>query len=175
METHELTAHPAYPPWAVTSVTARILSRDKNWLRLRWRIEGSGKLLVPAFAGKGRADELWHTTCFELFLKPGVGTAYCEFNLSPSSKWAAYDFSAFRELMGDAPVEAIAVACAHDERELVLQADIASELPVPASVALNAIVEDKAGNMQFWALAFADGKPEFHSETCRGLRVEARP
>ena len=104
METHELTAHPAYPPWAVTSVTARTLSRDKNWLLLRWRIEGSGKLLVPAFAGKGRADELWRTTCFELFLKPGGGTAYCEFNLSPSERWAAYDFSDRRDGMEDRPV-----------------------------------------------------------------------
>ena len=130
---------------------------------------------VPVAAGSVREDFLWKTTCTEIFWQPDGGSYYREFNLSPSSKWAAYDFSAFRELMGDAPVEAIAVACAHDERELVLQADIASDLPVPASVALNAIVEDKAGNMQFWALAFADGKPEFHSETCRGLRVEARP
>ena len=46
-----------------------------NWLRLRWRIEGVGALVVPKFAGKGRAEGLWRTTCFEAFLKPegGIG------------------------------------------------------------------------------------------------------
>ena len=34
--------------------------------------------VAPAFAGKGRADELWQTTCFELFLKPEGGAGYVE-------------------------------------------------------------------------------------------------
>ena len=41
----------------------------------------------------------------------------------------------------------------------------------PADVALNAVVEDVDGNIQFWALAFADGKPEFHSEVCRAMKL----
>ena len=73
MQTHELLAHPDHPPLGVTRVEARILNSDSEWLRLRWRIEGIGSLVVPPFAGRGRADELWRTTCFELFLKPEGG------------------------------------------------------------------------------------------------------
>jgi hypothetical protein len=54
----------------------------------------------------------------------------------------------------------------------MLKASIAAELPVPAQVALNAIVEHEDGGMQFWALAFPPGKPEFHSEACRQLVVD---
>ena len=46
------------------------------------------------------------------------------------------------------------------------------ELPAPAQVALNAIVEHPGGGLQFWALAFPPGKPEFHSEACRQLIIE---
>jgi hypothetical protein len=100
-----LRPHPAHPAHAIESVTARILGADGNWLRLRWRIEGVGQLVVPLFAGKGRADELWRTTCFELFLMPQGGDAYCEFNLSPSERWAAYDFTGYRAGMSERPVE----------------------------------------------------------------------
>ncbi len=74
--------------------------------------------------------------------------------------------------MRDAPVDSIAIACSHDESGLVLTASIAAELPDPAQVALNAIVEHPGGALQFWALAFAPGKPEFHSEACRALIIE---
>jgi hypothetical protein len=81
LQTHLLVPHPDHPPVAVTRVEARVTGRDQNWLRVRWRIEGSQSLVVPPFAGKGRAEGLWRTTCFELFLKPLGGEAYCELNL----------------------------------------------------------------------------------------------
>jgi hypothetical protein len=39
------------------------------------------------------------TTCFELFLaedSEAAQGAYAEFNLSPSERWAAYDFDGYR-------------------------------------------------------------------------------
>ena len=104
MQTHQLIAHPSHPARRVETVTARVLGADDSWLRLRWRIDGAQALAVPPFAGKGRADGLWQTTCFELFLRPQGGQAYCEFNLSPSERWAAYDFPTYREGMSERPV-----------------------------------------------------------------------
>ncbi len=129
---------------------------------------------IPDPAESARRDNLWKTTCFEIFWQPAGGSYYREFNLSPSSQWACYDFDDFRLNSRDAPVEAISIACRFDDGELVLDADIASQLPIPADVALNAIVEDKDGNIQFWALAFQPGKAEFHSETCRQLHMAGR-
>ena len=75
MQTHPLVAHPEHPSLAISGIEARIIGADATWLRVRWRIEGAQALVVPPFAGKGRADELWKTTCFELFLKPAGGEA----------------------------------------------------------------------------------------------------
>ena len=156
----------------IRAVTASLTATDVG-CDAEFRFEGDiTRIKVPEPAPSVRTDNLWKTSCFEIFWQPIGGTWYREFNLSPSSRWAAYDFDSFREGMRDAPVDAISVSCSHTDSELVLKASIAAELPDPAQVALNGIVEDKAGNMQFWALAFPPGKPEFHSEACRQWMVE---
>lgn len=142
-----------------------------------FRLEGDiGAIVMPEPAASERMDNLWKTTCFEIFWQPIGDTYYREFNLSPSGRWACYDFDSFREGMRDAPVDAISIACSisrsDDFGQLILKASIAAELPDPAQVALNAIVEHPDGGLQFWALAFPPGKPEFHSEACRQLIVE---
>ena len=65
-------------------------------------------------------------------------------------------------------------SCAVSDTTLRLEAEITADLPLPAQIALNAVIEDKAGTISYWALAFPDGKPEFHSQVNRNLRVEAR-
>ncbi|QFT77863.1 DOMON-like domain-containing protein [Erythrobacter sp. THAF29] len=157
------------PIRAVTASIAPTSAGCEAEFRLDGRVDG---IVIPKPAASVREDNLWKTTCFEIFWQPIGGTFYREFNLSPSGKWACYDFDSFREGMRDAPVEAIAVSCSHSGDELVLKASIAAELPDPAQVALNAIVEHPDGGLQFWALAFPPGKPEFHSEACRQMIVE---
>ncbi|MEO1489517.1 MAG: hypothetical protein AAFR88_08810 [Pseudomonadota bacterium] len=142
-----------------------------------FRLDGRiSAIRLPEASPSVRTDNLWKTTCFEIFWQPIGQPGYVEYNLSPSARWASYDFDAFREGMRDAPVDAIAISCTHHESdgagELVLKASIAADLPSPAQVALNAIVEHADGGLQFWALAFPPGPPEFHSEACRQLIVE---
>ena len=169
---HSLVLHPDCASGPFTSVTADLVPTPLGCLA-EFRLHGDiSAIKGPMQAVPVREDFLWKTTCFEIFWQPDGGSWYREFNLSPSSKWACYDFDDFRLNSRDGPVEAIAVACAHNEAELVLRASISAELPDPAQVALNGIVEDLDGNIQFWALAFQEGKAEFHSEVCRQLRVE---
>ena len=156
----------------IRAVTAQI-SATANGFEAEFRLEGNlDAIVLPDAAPSVRTDNLWQTTCFEVFWQPLGGTSYREFNLSPSGQWAAYDFDAFREGMRDAPVAAAALACSHSGQELVLKASIAADLPDPAQIALNAIVEHRGGGKQYWALAFAPGKPEFHSEACRQIILE---
>lgn len=156
----------------IRAVTASVTATP-NGCEAEFRLDGHvPAIILPEVVMPERRDNLWKTTCFEIFWQPLGGTYYREFNLSPSGCWAAYDFDAFREGMRDAPVDAIAIACSHDESGLVLKASIAAELPDPAQVALNAIVEHPDGGLQFWALAFPPGKPEFHSEACRQVIIE---
>lgn len=176
METFELIPHPANTPLAVSSVQARILSLDAHWLTLRWRVEGAGQLVMPAFAGKRRADGLWQTTCFELFARPGGGDAYAEFNLSPSQSWAAYDFSAYREGMAERPTPRDPV-CTPRRGQSVLIFDAAIPAaalpPLPWSYGLTAVIEEEGGHKSYWAIAHRTDKPDFHSEACFAARLAA--
>lgn len=156
----------------IRAVTASITA-TADGCEAEFRLDGRvPDIVTPAPAVPERMDNLWKTTCFEIFWQPLGDTYYREFNLSPSGRWAAYDFDGFREGMRDAPVDLIDIACSYDESGLVLKVRIAAELPVPAQVALNAIVEHRDGGLQFWALAFPPGKPEFHSEACRQAIIE---
>ncbi|KPL67650.1 hypothetical protein SZ64_05690 [Erythrobacter sp. SG61-1L] len=173
-----LHAHPDHPPAAIRSIEARVIGIDENWLRLRWRIEGAGQLVVPAFGGKGRADGLWKTTCFEAFLKPEGGEGYVELNLSPSERWAAYDFSAYREGMAERPFPR-EPECTMRKGEQLAIFDAAVPVgglpPLPAALGLSAVIEEEGGRISYWALAHPDGKPDFHHPACFAATLEPPP
>jgi len=175
LQTHPLIAHPDHPPLAVRSVEARVIGYDANWLRLRWRVEGAGKLVVPPFAGKGRADGLWATTCFEGFLKPDGGEAYVELNLSPSERWAAYDFASYREGMAERPFprEPECTMRVGSSFAIFDGAVPAAGVPLPPSaLGLSAVIEEEGGTISYWALAHPDGKLDFHDPACFAARLE---
>lgn len=169
---HPLLLHVTCDLGPVRAVTASVIATAQG-CEAEFRLDGHMPgIVLPQAAHPARRDNLWQTTCFEIFWQPLGETAYREFNLSPSGQWAAYDFDSFREGMRDAPVDAVAIACSHDDGGLVLRASIAADLPSPAQVALNAVVEHVDGGKQYWALAFPPGKPEFHSEANRALIIE---
>lgn len=170
-----LAPHPDHPPHAVRSIEARVIGIDANWLRLRWRIEGAGQIVVPAFGGKGRGDGLWKTTCFEAFLKPDGAEAYVELNLSPSERWAAYDFSAYREGMAERPFPREPECTMRKGEELAIfdAAIPAGGLPqLPAALGLSAVIEEEGGHISYWALAHPEGQPDFHHATCFAATLE---
>jgi len=166
-----LVLHPDCAPGSIQTIEAEIVP-TADGCRATFVARGDvARIAVPAIDTPGRFDNLWKTTCFEIFWSHD-GTSYREFNLSPSTRWACYDFDAFREGMRNAPAEVdIAVSVSADE--LRLTAVIVSELPVPATVALNGIIEDADGVNRFWALAFRPGEPEFHASECRALELAA--
>ncbi len=170
MQTHELVAHAAHPPLAIRSVEARVLSLTDNWLRVRWRIDGPQHLIIPPFAGKGRADNLWKTTCFELFMMPKDGTpGYSEFNLSPSERWAAYDFDDYRAGMTERPFPR-EPDCAMRTGQAMAIFDVS--LPrsqmhePPCAIGLAAVLEERGGVKSYWALSHHKEEPDFHDPAC---------
>jgi hypothetical protein len=169
MQTCALTAHPAHPPARVSGVEARVIGFDADWLRVRWRIEGAQRLVIPPFAGRGRADELWKATCFELFLRPDGGDAYVELNLSPSERWAAYDFSGYREGMSERPASrepdsTMRQGSSFAIFDAAIPRDVLPELPAAAN--FTAVIEEEGGVRSFWALAHPAAKPDFHDPAC---------
>ncbi|MFM9936058.1 MAG: DOMON-like domain-containing protein [Novosphingobium sp.] len=176
METFDLICHPAHPTKAVTRISARALRLDANWLTLRWSVEGARDIVVPPFAGRARADGLWQTTCFELFVKARDATGYAEFNLSPSERWAAYDFAGYRADMAERPVPRAPV-CTPRRGGTVLIFDAAIPAgalpPLPWDYGLTAVIEEEGGVRSFWAIAHPAEKPDFHDPACFAARLAA--
>lgn len=171
-----LTAHPSLPPLAVTGVEARIVAGPGPWLRLRWRIEGSARLLVPPFAGKARGDKLWTTTCFELFLRSPQDDRYLELNLSPSERWAAYDFTAYRQDMHERPMPGQPQCTLRAGRGIaIFDAAVPSAglPPPPWDAAPCAVLEEEGGRLSYWAPAHGGARPDFHDPACFTLHVPA--
>ena len=179
MQTYRLIAHPAHAPRSVEAIEARVIGHDENWLRVRWRIEGSQLLVVPPFAGRGRADGLWQTTCFEVFLQPNGGEPYCEFNLSPSERWAAYDFDGSRSGMRERPASREPACTMRQGSKFAIfdGAIPADALPTAdCAMGLTAVIEEEGGVKSFWALAHGDpAKPDFHDPACFTAKLTAPP
>lgn len=159
-----LIPHPATPP-------ARAGMALEAWIE-RWedgRAEVSyhlhaptDELVIPDKPRRGRADELWKSTCFELFVEGPDG--YREYNFSPAGAWAAYDFTDYREGMVRAVVETPEIDVEDIGDKLLLDAII--DLPEGGRFGLAAVVEEVDGTKSFWALAHGKDKPDFHSATC---------
>ena len=165
----ELWTHPCHPSAAIDGihVEAERLSRSKLRFRyvLRGRIEN---IVLPPPAEPLRADGLWKTTCFEAFVRPPFGTSYMEFNFSPSGRWAAYDFAAYRagmvQLCLPGPPR-IDVRRSQD----MLEADILLSVELPGEgcrLAVNVVVEERYGRSSLWAQTFPGETPDFHHPSC---------
>lgn len=139
---------------------------------LRYRVDGCGALVIPDYAGAGRADGLWRTTCFEMFLKD-CSSAYFEFNFSPSGRWASYAFQSYREAVGQPELAATpAIAWDKGPEIFVLTVFLATADVLGAERAgFSAVLEESGGQISYWALAHPEGKPDFHDAACFAARL----
>lgn len=161
--------HPDHPADNIRSVEASIMATGPHWLCLRWKVEGTQTLVIPAFAGKGRADNLWQATCFELFVKPQAEAGYTEFNLSPSERWAAYDFAGYRSGMENRTMDRQPDCTIRRGGNIaIFDASIPmADLPaLPWRIGLSAVLEEQGGRKSYWALAHPEGKADFHDPAC---------
>ena len=161
---HELVRHPDTPSKAVDRIDVAVARPQPGLLALRYTL--SGRIAQINFAPPAeplRTDELWRTTCFEAFVETAAGAGYYEFNLSPSTKWAAYHFSGYREGMALAELAPPAIITGANATHIDVDALI--YLPpsdAPWRLALTAVIEETDGATSYWALAHAPGKPDFH-------------
>ena len=176
MQTHRLIPHPAHPPAAVQGITAHVLAHGRDWLLLRWRLEGSEQLIIPSLAGKGRADGLWRTTCFEVFLRPEGNSAYIELNLSPSERWAAYDFAGYREEMAERPMPREPDCTMRKGRQIAIFDAAIPQRGLPDSrcaMGICAVIEEVGGALSYWGLAHSRERPDFHDPACFAAKLPA--
>ena len=172
MKTHRLIFHPAFAPGKVSAVTVRWGDVTGGRMMLRFRIDGCQDVVVPPSRPPARADELWKTTCFELFLV-GPGGSYREFNFSPSGQWAAYRFAGYRNLAEDHELVA-SPEITVDSGQSVLTFTVfldAAELAGSSHASLTAVIEEAGGRLSYWAGQHPGIKPDFHNPACFVLPV----
>lgn len=134
---------------------------------LAYCVDGDmARLSIPSPRPPLRSDELWRETCFEAFFRPTVTGDYYEFNFASSGAWAAYRFSGYRQ--GMRPIEPLQpplITCTQDDRQLRLNVRLHAALLTGnhAQVALTTVLQDTEGQVSYWALAHAPGKPDFHN------------
>jgi len=170
LETLRLVCHPDTPARSVEFIEV-LCERKADSLWLRFYVECAlEELELPLPAEAVRADGLWQHTCFEAFVGEG---AYTEFNFSPSSQWAAYDFSGYRDGMRERVIAAMPdVGCDASDEHFALEAtiDIAG---LRGKLGLSAVIEELDGTKSYWALAHPPGKPDFHHPACFAAELPA--
>ena len=178
MQAYRLIPHPARGPQLVSGIEARVKNSDPNWLTIRWRIESASELKIPSIKSKERADDLWKTTCFELFMRPVGGEEYLEWNFSPSRKWNAYAFDSYRTGMRERVVARAPDSVWHGGKGFALF-DVAiprAELPiVECQLGIAAVIEEDGGAISYWALDHSDAeRPDFHHSACFAATLHPR-
>lgn len=169
MRSAELHAHPDTPDAAVERIQAAVHRGAGGVLTLSFVVTGRIEdLRIPTRAAPIRADELWKHTCFEAFLRAPGADGYVELNLSPSSQWAAYAFSRYRERAADPATPAPFIDADGGRTRFELRAAVdVSGLPGlpqdgPWRAGLSAVIEASDGRRAYWALAHPPGQPDFH-------------
>ncbi len=152
--------------------------REGALLRLRYRLSGVIETvqLPPPVASPTRRDGLWTTTCFESFWGLEGERPYWELNLSPAGHWNLYRLEDYRlglrpEPGYDRPLHRVSQGggVLSMELDLPLPAPIAPDAPL--QVAIAAVIEDRHGQLSYWALAHPGAEPDFHRRDAFLLRL----
>jgi hypothetical protein len=177
---YPLLPHPDTPEPAVRAISVGV-ERHGAKLWLRFVVECDVEAIAwPKATAPSFADGLWQHTCFEVFVSDGHNSAYIEGNFSPSSQYAFYAFSGYRENMAplhDAADPEIGLDLASDQFALEVTMDMdnfASELATKDwTIGLSAVIENAHGQKSYHALSHYEGAPDFHHAACFILELKA--
>lgn len=173
-----LECHPESPAKTIESIEVSIQLSSDGRLWLRYHVECELENLETGFPKENvRTDGLWYTTCFELFVNSSDGYGYIELNFAPSSQWAAYQFTNYREdiqnlELQSAPVIVLDASDGH----FALEAEIS--LPeiwrnMVLNTGISAVIEESNGTKSYWALVHKEAHPDFHDRACFTYELKA--
>ncbi|MGB3636343.1 MAG: DOMON-like domain-containing protein [Rivularia sp. (in: cyanobacteria)] len=169
MDNHKFCLQPFQPTTIDPKITSEI-TRDNHIINFRYEIKSDlNKLEVPDIAdSEARKDELWKTTCFELFIGIENSSRYWEFNLSPSGDWNVYRFDNYRQgMQEEILVESLNISIYRGCRDLLVGVDKFDLRNLTSSlcnfnVSIATVVKEKNGNISYWALKHCGEEADFH-------------
>lgn len=194
-----LICHPATPCDFVQGFTVRVDALGEGQTVFYYMLDGDiDRLRLPPQQRPGHVDELWRHTCFEAFIAPEATSTYLEFNFSPSSVWAVYRFDDYRSGMRVLhPELAPRIVCRRRLQQLETDVEVQLDPLMPylrqpaaengtsdgtaahptagARLGLSAVLEDRHGQVSYWALAHPPGRPDFHRAESFVARLPQAP
>jgi hypothetical protein len=158
--------HAHTPTAAVRALHVTLNPAADGALHLTFDLDADAeRLVLPPRRPAQFSDGLWRHTCFELFAA-GAQDGYREFNFSPSSCFAMYDFRKYRTgMMPIAPREPPSIEV--QRGGLSVRVRIPAELTMvgehPArTLGIAAVIEERGGALSCWALHHPGDEPDFH-------------
>ena len=132
----------------------------------------------PVLQHGQRKNNLWKSTCFELFISPDNHTEYWEYNFSPSHHWALYQFSGYRENQSDDL--SITDLVITTQRTNDQQFELACKAPLPdpikghtIDIGVSAVIQDTEDNLYYYALIHCKETADFHNRKSFIISVDA--
>lgn len=172
-----LTCHPATPPFMADAIQVSLTRGEGGVLWLRYHVDCDlNALEIPTTLPPMRTDELWKTTCFELFVRRDGDEPYLEYNFAPSTQWAAYSFSGYRAGMTELMTYRPEINGDASETHFALEVEIT--LPdqwrdAAVWIGLTAVIAESVDTKSYWSLVHPEGTPDFHHRDCFALYLEA--
>lgn len=175
MITLQLQCHPDTPRGGLDGFEATVTTHHTHVLWVCFNLTGDLNRLVhtPPRAPQ-RLDELWRSTCCEIFIRNAIKRAYREFNFAPNVAWQAYDFEDYRAGRRPAPIPPPSFSWVIGPDRLRFCVELRNEhLPQPPwRLNLAAVVEQKRLPLSYWALAHPSTHPDFHHPDAFVLELE---
>ena len=111
-------------------------------------------------------ENLWKTTCFEIFFKNSNSADYYEFNFNSKAEWNLYYFSSYRERVSTFRNELIVMSQNQTDsgkRQLLFRFNIGKlvNLKLPCQINLAAILKINS-EISYWSQKHNNVKPDFH-------------
>lgn len=128
-----------------------------------YKIAGDlSSLILPSKKKSIFANDLWKTTCFELFLFENSSDHYYEFNFSPSHEWCCYEFSSYRNKKCD--VSDLRIQIDSDRKKDNYQMTVKLEFPNSITDYLSSptAVTQTSKSLNYWAIRHVGDSPDFH-------------
>jgi hypothetical protein len=175
-----LKPHPNNAPSGLRLVEVQIERPSPNALVLNYFVTGQiDQLSLPSLSAPTRTGELWKHTCFEAFLRTASGSAYFEFNFSPSTQWATYEFKSYREAMRASIIsDEVNIETYTEVQTYRLKASVDLNQIFETlghgslNLGLSAVIEERSGRKSYWALAHPPGQADFHHSDCFAHELE---
>ena len=142
------------------------LEQQNDGFRLTYEAEPAKDLVWPKFEGLQRVNELWRSTCCELFIGEADSNEYIEINICPSGRWNCFRFDSYREGMCEAVWQPRDIRSGPGW----LEANWPHELDPVCHIGPAAVLADRQNHMDYLALRHGD-RPDFH-DRCQHVLVQ---